>query len=173
MLEARSLTKYYNRIAAVSGVSFTIQPRENFSVSWAPTEPTGALRSKVLTGLIEPSEAFYQGRSGTNCFYLLAPGLAKRPAVSGRSILGPDHADSWSRSCSGCGANPWRWCSAWPRCSAVKLAGMVKLSDADGKMLAQDEPIQSNSPMLAVNWRADGQEFCLLSGNVTCARGHA
>ena len=28
MLEARSLTKYYNRIAAVSGVSLTIKPEK-------------------------------------------------------------------------------------------------------------------------------------------------
>lgn len=101
MLEARSLTKYYNRIAAVSGVSLTIQPRENSLVSWAPTEPAGAPPSKVLTGLIEPSEGFYPGHGGTNCFYLLAPELAKRPALSGRFILEPDHGDSWSRSCSG------------------------------------------------------------------------
>ena len=30
----------------------------------------------------------------------------------------------------------------------------------------QDEPIHSGSPMLPVNWRGDGQEFILLSGNV-------
>ena len=30
----------------------------------------------------------------------------------------------------------------------------------------QEEPIHSGSPMLPVNWRGDGQEFVLLSGNV-------
>jgi hypothetical protein len=43
--------------------------------------------------------------------------------------------------------------------------GIVTLFDGDGNMLAQDEPIHSGSPMLPVNWRGDGQEFCLLSGN--------
>jgi hypothetical protein len=43
--------------------------------------------------------------------------------------------------------------------------GIVTLFDADGKILAQEEPIHSGAPMLPVNWRGDGQEFCLLSGN--------
>ena len=47
-----------------------------------------------------------------------------------------------------------------------KNPGIVTLFDADGNILAQDEPIHSGSPMLPVNWRGDGQEFCLLSGNV-------
>ena len=46
-----------------------------------------------------------------------------------------------------------------------KSPGIVTLFDADGNILAQDEPIHSGSPMLPVNWRGDGQEFCLLSGN--------
>lgn len=46
-----------------------------------------------------------------------------------------------------------------------KSPGIVTLFDGDGKILAQDEPIHSGSPMLPVNWRGDGQEFCLLSGN--------
>jgi hypothetical protein len=47
-----------------------------------------------------------------------------------------------------------------------KNPGIVTLFDADGNMLAQEEPIHTGSPMLPVNWRGDGQEFCLLSGNV-------
>ena len=47
-----------------------------------------------------------------------------------------------------------------------KNPGIVTLFDADGNILAQDEPIHTGSPMLPVNWRGDGQEFCLLSGNV-------
>jgi ABC-2 type transport system ATP-binding protein len=64
MLEARSLTKYYNHTPAVRGVSFTIQPGEILGYLGA----NGAGKSttvKMLTGLIEPSEGriFYQGRS--------------------------------------------------------------------------------------------------------------
>ena len=47
-----------------------------------------------------------------------------------------------------------------------KNPGIVTLFDAEGTILAQEEPIHSGSPMLPVNWRGDGQEFCLLSGNV-------
>ena len=64
MLEARSLTKYYNHTPAVRGVSFTIRPGEILGY----LGPNGAGKSttvKMLTGLIEPSEGqiFYQGRS--------------------------------------------------------------------------------------------------------------
>jgi hypothetical protein len=41
----------------------------------------------------------------------------------------------------------------------------VTLFSPDGEILAQEEPIHSGSPMLPVNWRGDGQEFVLLSGN--------
>jgi hypothetical protein len=47
-----------------------------------------------------------------------------------------------------------------------KNPGIVTLFDPDGNMLAQEEPIHSGAPMLPVNWRGDGQEFVLLSGNV-------
>jgi rhamnogalacturonan endolyase len=47
-----------------------------------------------------------------------------------------------------------------------KNPGIVSLFDADGNLLAQAEPIHSGSPMLPVNWRGDGQEFVLLSGNI-------
>jgi rhamnogalacturonan endolyase len=47
-----------------------------------------------------------------------------------------------------------------------KNPGIVTLFDSEGTILAQEEPIHSGSPMLPVNWRGDGQEFCLLSGNV-------
>ncbi len=46
-----------------------------------------------------------------------------------------------------------------------KSPGIVTLFDADGNILAQDEPIHSGSPMLPVNWRGDAEEFGLLSGN--------
>jgi len=46
-----------------------------------------------------------------------------------------------------------------------KNPGIITLFDADGNMLAQEEPIHSGSPMLPVNWTGDGREFVLLSGN--------
>src|SRR5947208_6304873 len=55
MLEARSLTKYYNHTPAVRGVSFTIRPGEILGY----VGPNGAGKSttvKMLTGLIEPTE---------------------------------------------------------------------------------------------------------------------
>jgi predicted permease len=64
MLEARSLTKYYNHTAAVRRVSFTVKPGEILGY----LGPNGAGKSttvKMLTGLIEPSEGqiFYNGKS--------------------------------------------------------------------------------------------------------------
>ena len=44
--------------------------------------------------------------------------------------------------------------------------GIVTLLNSDGELLQQDEPIHSGSPMLPVNWRGDGREFILLSGNI-------
>jgi hypothetical protein len=44
--------------------------------------------------------------------------------------------------------------------------GIVTLFDWQGNILAQEEPIHTGAPMLPVNWRGDGQEFVLLSGNV-------
>jgi hypothetical protein len=44
--------------------------------------------------------------------------------------------------------------------------GIVTLFDWEGNILAQEEPIHTGSPMLPVNWRGDGQELVLLSGNV-------
>jgi hypothetical protein len=46
-----------------------------------------------------------------------------------------------------------------------KNPGIVTLFDWDGNILEQQEPIHSGSVMLPVNWRGDGQEFVLLSGN--------
>ncbi len=46
-----------------------------------------------------------------------------------------------------------------------KNPGIITLFDADGNILAQEEPIHTGSPMLPVNWRGDGTEFVLLSGN--------
>jgi ABC-2 type transport system ATP-binding protein len=64
MLEARSLTKYYNHIPAVREVSFQIKPGEILGY----LGPNGAGKSttvKMLTGIIEPSEGqiFFDGRS--------------------------------------------------------------------------------------------------------------
>lgn len=64
MLEAKSLTKFYRHIAAVSNVSFTIRPGEILGY----LGPNGAGKSttvKMLTGLVEPSEGriFYRGQS--------------------------------------------------------------------------------------------------------------
>jgi len=47
-----------------------------------------------------------------------------------------------------------------------KNPGIVTLFDHDGNILAQDEPIHSASPLMPINWRGDGQEFALLSGNI-------
>ena len=47
-----------------------------------------------------------------------------------------------------------------------KSPGIMSLFDADGNLLQQGEPIHTGSPTLPVNWRGDGQEFVLLSGNV-------
>jgi len=64
MLEARSLTKYYNHTPAVRQVSFAIHPGEILGY----LGPNGAGKSttvKILVGLIQPSEGqiFYRGRS--------------------------------------------------------------------------------------------------------------
>jgi rhamnogalacturonan endolyase len=44
--------------------------------------------------------------------------------------------------------------------------GIVTLLDADATILAQQEMIPGSSHLEPVNWRGDGQEFALLSGNV-------
>ena len=44
--------------------------------------------------------------------------------------------------------------------------GIVTLLDADANVLAQEEMIPGSSHLEPVNWRGDGQEFALLSGNV-------
>jgi ABC-2 type transport system ATP-binding protein len=64
VLEARSLTKYYNHTLAVKDVSFTIRPGEILGY----LGPNGAGKSttvKMLTGLIEPSDGriFFNGRT--------------------------------------------------------------------------------------------------------------
>ena len=64
MLEARSLSKYYNHTLAVKSVSFTIRPGEILGY----LGPNGAGKSttvKMLTGLIEPSDGkiFFNGRT--------------------------------------------------------------------------------------------------------------
>jgi hypothetical protein len=47
-----------------------------------------------------------------------------------------------------------------------KNPGIISLFDHTGKLLTQAEPIHTGSPFLPVNWRGDGQEFILLSGNI-------
>ena len=64
MLEARSLTKYYNHTLAVKNVSFTIKPGEILGYLGS----NGAGKSttvKMLTGLLDPSDGqiFYNGRT--------------------------------------------------------------------------------------------------------------
>src|SRR4030095_15640543 len=64
MLEARSLTKYYDGTAAVRDVSFAVRPGEILGY----LGPNGAGKSttvKMLVGLIEPSQGqiFYRGQS--------------------------------------------------------------------------------------------------------------
>jgi rhamnogalacturonan endolyase len=44
--------------------------------------------------------------------------------------------------------------------------GIVTMLDADANILAQEEMIPGSSHLEPVNWRGDGQEFALLSGNV-------
>jgi hypothetical protein len=44
--------------------------------------------------------------------------------------------------------------------------GIVSIFDWDGNLVEQGEPIHSGSPLLPVNWKGDGQEYVLLSGNV-------
>lgn len=63
MLEARSLTKFYNHTLAVKEVSFSIRPGEILGY----LGPNGAGKSttvKMITGLIEPSggDVFFHGR---------------------------------------------------------------------------------------------------------------
>ena len=43
--------------------------------------------------------------------------------------------------------------------------GILSLFDWQGNLLKQAEPIHSGSPLLPVNWRGDGIEFAMLSGN--------
>jgi hypothetical protein len=43
--------------------------------------------------------------------------------------------------------------------------GVMLLFDADGNILQTAEPIHNGSKMLPVNWRGDGEEFVLLSGD--------
>jgi len=95
MLEARSLTKYYNHLPAVREVSFQIKPGEILGY----LGPNGAGKSttvKMLTGIIEPSEGqiFFNGRSVYDDF----PAFQRRigyvpeephlyPHLSGREYL--------------------------------------------------------------------------------------
>lgn len=44
--------------------------------------------------------------------------------------------------------------------------GIVTLFDPDGNILAQDEMVPGSTHLAPVNWRGDGQEFALLSGNI-------
>lgn len=46
-----------------------------------------------------------------------------------------------------------------------KSPGILTLFDHEGRILDQGEPIHTGSAMLPVNWRGDGEEFILLSGN--------
>jgi rhamnogalacturonan endolyase len=47
-----------------------------------------------------------------------------------------------------------------------KNPGITTMFDAEGRILAQSEPIHSGSLTLPVNWRGDGGELMFVSGNV-------
>lgn len=47
-----------------------------------------------------------------------------------------------------------------------KNPGILTIFDPDGNILEQGEPHHHGSLILPVNWRGDGQEYLLLSGNV-------
>ncbi len=47
-----------------------------------------------------------------------------------------------------------------------KNPGIVTVFDWEGNIVEQAEPIHTGSPVLPVNWRGDGTEFAMLSGNV-------
>lgn len=47
-----------------------------------------------------------------------------------------------------------------------KNPGIITILDYHGDILLQGEPIHVGSPFVPVNWRGDGSEFILLSGNV-------
>jgi hypothetical protein len=47
-----------------------------------------------------------------------------------------------------------------------KNPGILTIFDADGNRVVQGEPVHHGSLLLPVNWRGDGREFLLLSGNV-------
>jgi len=43
--------------------------------------------------------------------------------------------------------------------------GIITILDFQGNIVEQGEPIHTGSPVLPVNWRGDGTEFAMLSGN--------
>ncbi len=47
-----------------------------------------------------------------------------------------------------------------------KNPGILTVFDPDGNILVQEEPHHHGSMIFPVNWRGDGQEYLLLSGNV-------
>ncbi|MBL8229684.1 MAG: hypothetical protein JNL98_14440 [Bryobacterales bacterium] len=46
-----------------------------------------------------------------------------------------------------------------------RTTGIITELDANGNILAQEEPIHSGSPLLPVNWRGDGTEFAMLTAS--------
>jgi hypothetical protein len=46
-----------------------------------------------------------------------------------------------------------------------KNPGILTILDTDGKILQQEEPIHCGSLILPVNWKGDGQEHLLISGD--------
>jgi len=44
--------------------------------------------------------------------------------------------------------------------------GIITLFDSEGDILAQDEMVPGSTHLAPVNWRGDGPEFALLSGNI-------
>lgn len=95
MLEARSLTKYFDHKCAVHNVNFSIERGEVLGY----LGPNGAGKSttiKMLTGMIEPSQGqiFYQGRTVYEDFTAFQPRIGYIPEeahvyphLSGREYL--------------------------------------------------------------------------------------
>src|SRR6266852_3301445 len=95
MLEVRELTKRYNRIPVVNGVSFNIEPGQVLGY----LGPNGAGKSttvKILTGLIEPTSGaiLFHGRDVREdwCAFLHHVGYVPEephlyPQLSGREYL--------------------------------------------------------------------------------------
>jgi ABC-2 type transport system ATP-binding protein len=64
LLEARNLTKFYGRVPAVRGVSFTVRPYEVLGYL-GPNGSGKSTTANMITGLLEPAEGeiLFDGRN--------------------------------------------------------------------------------------------------------------